>query len=463
MSRSKKQKQTLDKKLQDAENTTSANNEELEAAATEKVDDTLPPEQALEATAEETIAEKPLDYDLDDPSPPESNDNGNQGESKEDTAPTEAPEETTEAAAPAPAKKGGKGVAALATFAFLMGGGALGGGWYLYQQLQETNARLNASATGWQTAVKKVETSTQSSAANLDSAIATLESTLGKQLADQSDNLAQQMAELSQKTTDDITAFQADFTSQMDQRLGIMQESIEKTQELATRDQRDWLLAEVEYLMRTSVQRVILAGDIDAAVAALKSADNRLFELGDIDYIDVRQAVADEIGILRGVVKPDVEGTVFTLTRMARRVDDLRVINVADRVLDAVQSESTEEVKDGLVSAIEKFVKIRKKDKPVKLEAAPSVAPEDIERAKPLHLKLQAAEIAALRRDQTSYDEHMQAALVYLEREYNLKDEKTVRFKEDLSKLADARLIPNVESLGSSLKLFLQTKANIEQ
>jgi len=115
----------------------------------------------------------------------------------------------------------------------------------------------------------------------------------------------------------------ADQFSSLDKRLNELDESVKTTNELASRGQRDWVLAEVNYLLRTGVHRVRLAGDVKAGVIALESASDRLHTLGDIDYLPVREQIAEEVSALRRVGPPDIEGLIFKLEQMSKRADSL--------------------------------------------------------------------------------------------------------------------------------------------
>src|SRR5205814_1121161 len=60
-----------------------------------------------------------------------------------------------------------------------------------------------------------------------------------------------------------------------------------------------------------------------ATAQALELADGRLAELGSPELAPVREAIARELGALRGVRQPDIEGILFSLGGLAARVSDL--------------------------------------------------------------------------------------------------------------------------------------------
>ena len=54
--------------------------------------------------------------------------------------------------------------------------------------------------------------------------------------------------------------------------------------------------------------KVTLAGDVDAGVTALESANNRLDTLGDVDFFPVREQIDVEVAELKSAGSPDIEG-----------------------------------------------------------------------------------------------------------------------------------------------------------
>jgi len=50
----------------------------------------------------------------------------------------------------------------------------------------------------------------------------------------------------------------------------------------SNRGERDWVLAEIDYLLRLASRRLQIARDINSAVAALQAADQRIHDLGDL-------------------------------------------------------------------------------------------------------------------------------------------------------------------------------------
>ena len=64
-----------------------------------------------------------------------------------------------------------------------------------------------------------------------------------------------------------------------------LQDMAQQALDIGNRHQKGWLLAEADYLMRIASHRLQISHDINGAIAALQSADQGLFETGDITLL----------------------------------------------------------------------------------------------------------------------------------------------------------------------------------
>ena len=75
----------------------------------------------------------------------------------------------------------------------------------------------------------------------------------------------------------------------------------------------DWALAEVEYLLIIAMHRLLLEEDVMTALAAMEAADLRLKDLGNPGLLPVRQQLATDINQLRSVNLADIAGMAIYL------------------------------------------------------------------------------------------------------------------------------------------------------
>ena len=89
---------------------------------------------------------------------------------------------------------------------------------------------------------------------------------------------------------------------------------------------RVWAMAEVEFLLQTASQRVLLAADSEGARMALALADEKLKALADPRLYRLRALLSDEQLTLASVAKVDVDGLVMRLQSIINQVDNLQVL-----------------------------------------------------------------------------------------------------------------------------------------
>ena len=115
----------------------------------------------------------------------------------------------------------------------------------------------------------------------------------------------------------------------------------------------DWILSEVEYLLLIANHSLLLSFDVNTAIIALQSADERLLDMGDPGIITIRKFIADELIQLKAVPFVDVAGIQVILSGMIKHAASLKVLN-----------SDTPTVKDllGTVTVEPKVVVIPEKD-----------------------------------------------------------------------------------------------------
>ncbi len=242
-----------------------------------------------------------------------------------------------------------------------------------------------------------------------------------------------------------------------DSQISGLTESLQTTHELASRGQRDWILAEVEYLLRTGHHRVKLAGDVKAGVLALESANDRLHALGDIDYFPVREQIKQEVTELRRLGPPDIEGLIFRLETAGKVADSLPLrenAKPASEDSDASGSEGgAASVGKSLLDRMNFSIapsdpaapRAKKRNKPTKVQLSASEA---------LNTHLQAARLSALRADAERFHNHMDNALKYTDEIFDSEQESVKTYVADLQSIRETSIVPDIPILGSALSVF---------
>jgi len=182
------------------------------------------------------------------------------------------------------------------------------------------------------------------------------------------------------------------------------------------------LRSEAEYYLVVANTELALAGHWENAITALELADGRLAELADPDVGAVREAIAGELLTLRGMRLPDIEGIVFSLGRLAMRVESLPLrADLPASYADQVNVDPEGEPGFGrLWLAIQRtllgLVRIERRDDPV--PQALSSAERLLSRRQ-LEVELELARVAALRGQAQAFQASIDTAMNTLRRDFD--------------------------------------------
>ncbi|MDP0561736.1 MAG: uroporphyrinogen-III C-methyltransferase [Candidatus Endonucleobacter sp. (ex Gigantidas childressi)] len=90
-----------------------------------------------------------------------------------------------------------------------------------------------------------------------------------------------------------------------------------------------WHLAEIEYLLRLANQRLLMSSDIRGAKNLLISADDMLLILDDYDLYPIREALAEDLAVLKSVAEFDQEGLYMQLSALGDHMQALPLFEVS--------------------------------------------------------------------------------------------------------------------------------------
>lgn len=368
--------------------------------------------------------------------------NSDQADTAEPTAeeiPTVKDEVKPEPAAPAQVKE--KKVSTWpGILALLLSLIALGASGYLYwlsmqqgDSITQNNQKLEAQVT---------------------SSISSARTSLDKTIADMNQQLGQLKAQSSQEKQN-IDELQSRLTK-----------SIQQVTANQNTSRKDWLLAEVEYLLRLANQRVLMENTKDGALTLLKSADKILKETDDVSIYEVRKALAEDIAALEAVPTLDTEGVFLKLGALNGQVKNLRLIPISEQhklpelieeVAPEVVSESwSNDLKATWSKASEKLgslVVIRHRDEPIE----PLLSPEQTYYLQQnLHLMLEQAQLALLQRKQASFDASLNKAHNWISTYFEEQDATTQSLLNGLSELKSVKVTTEMPDISGSLRTLKQ-------
>ncbi|KGK40988.1 hypothetical protein LH51_18020 [Nitrincola sp. A-D6] len=338
-----------------------------------------------------------------------------------------APEEAPQPPSPWPARA-----------ALVIALAALGlSGYLFYQNQQLQNSTINLAA--------EVETRLASNATEVARTVSSV--------SEQAANINQQLGQLQE-----LTAASQRNVDGLQERLT---QSIRQVQAQQVISEKDWLLAEAEYLLRLANQRVLMEQSATGALALLRSADEILRQADDAALYPVREALAQDIAALDAVPRLDTEGVFLRLSALNARVSDLRMTPVSDRrqLPDMLEEMTPEAVRDtwgagaknalsNAMSKLDQLVVIQQRDEPVE----PLLSPEQTYYLQQnLHLMLEQAQHALLQRRQGAYSHSLEKASQWIADYFEPSDATTQSLLRGLDELKQIDVAPEVPSINASL------------
>ena len=216
----------------------------------------------------------------------------------------------------------------------------------------------------------------------------------------------------------------------------------------------DWLVAEVEYLIRIASQRVLMEKDSFSAIALLVSADQILLQAENLTSHGLRAAIAQDIANLEAVDQLDIEGIYLQLASQIRLVDELErpIYEFKPRP----EPQGTETIRDeGLSGIATRFVKqfttvlLRYVDFRRDMDQISPILPpsEEYYLRQNLVLNLQQAQMGLLREKSDVFAVSLAEAMAWLNRFFDREHAVTIAMKDtlvDLQRVEIRRDLPDV-------------------
>ncbi|MEM8498431.1 MAG: uroporphyrinogen-III C-methyltransferase [Pseudomonadota bacterium] len=274
---------------------------------------------------------------------------------------------------------------------------------------------------------------------------------------------------------DDLGAVESALVSESSQResamlsaqdeIGLLAKSLEKQsrhiKELSASNRDQWLLAEVEYLLRLANQRILMSKDASGALVMLDSADGVLQGIDDVSLHNVRKAIADDLASLRGADELDVNGSYLKLAALASQVETLELYELPEFDLPEVDTELltkdeqfawTERLKEtvsAIGSAFSKAFIIRRDNEQVEAMLEPQ---DELYLRQNLRLMLEQSQLALLSQQQGVYQTSLEKAQRWIAQYFLIEDKATQAALQSLSDLATLNVDPPLPDISGSFR-----------
>ncbi len=225
-------------------------------------------------------------------------------------------------------------------------------------------------------------------------------------------------------------------------------------------DRNDWLLAEVEYLLRLANQRLNLESDVKGSLAIMAAADKVLAETENPLLLPVRQLLVSEIQTLKAVPAVDTSGAVARLQAVQ---DQIAQLEWMPRTL-VEETAKVEPIAQGEVSAWQKFldkalagiavvVRIREHEKAL---PAPLTPDQQYYLQQNMHLMLEQAQVALVRQQSDLYQQSIKRTQAWLDEFVMLDNDHAKAVKNTLSELQTCNVAPQLPVISGSLNKLRQ-------
>ncbi|MFK8067738.1 MAG: uroporphyrinogen-III C-methyltransferase [Gammaproteobacteria bacterium] len=295
-----------------------------------------------------------------------------------------------------------------------------------------------------------------------------------KQYDSKMDELASQVKEGTSKIEEISTSQQSastEINSNIQELVGkqtVLADTLETVQNAKPKQETDWIIAEVEYLLTVAQQRLSLERDVPTALAAMQGADNRLRDLGNPNLNGVREQLIKEMNALREVEDADISGMVLYLADATSRVESLPLKNFEIPTMNELKIPTKEEAlagnwKDLTLSMWGDLVKLVE----IKDQQVPDEILFDPELRYFLHqnlqLELTSAKLSVLRRDSGSMQASLTRVSDILKRYFDVEAAPVKSMLEQVSSMGKNDLKPAMPEVTQALNLLKEYKKAASQ
>ena len=317
--------------------------------------------------------------------------------------------------------------------------GLAGAGFYLFTQLRDQQQGLGGEVKG---EMSKQIADYQSQLTAIQSQLATLEANV----AGKDTHYTKTLADFSQLHNEKLEGTRKELN-----------ESIARLQRQLGKTRGDWLIADAEYLLSVANERLHLVSDVNTTREALEAADQRLRESGDAGTFKVREEIARELSVLKGVTVPDIVGVYASIQTLQDRVDKLVLfLPYTGKTLTAPaevkQPPAAEDqgLLDSAMSQLGGIVTIRHTEHEVKAILTPEEAQFIREQ---LRVKLEMVKISLVQHNEALFQSSLADAKKWTEQNFT-KNTDVDNFIAELDRLDSLKIRSQLPDISASLKML---------
>ena len=233
-----------------------------------------------------------------------------------------------------------------------------------------------------------------------------------------------------------------------------------------SRGRDEWVLAEVEQILAIASQQLQLAGNVQAALVALQTADARLARSERPQLLSVRKAISRDMDRLKAAPNVDVVGLALKIDQVIAAVDGLPLATDQRAALPPppiVQPQGDgfwAILGNSVLDELKQLVRLRTIAQP----EAPLLSPgQEYFLRQNLRLRLLNARLALLDRNEAVLRSDLQASSAWLARYFDAQASQVIATGSTLKQLAASALSSDLQSVAESLAAVRSFKSPREK
>jgi len=224
-----------------------------------------------------------------------------------------------------------------------------------------------------------------------------------------------------------------------------------------SRNRDEWAFAEIEQTLLVASQQLQLAGNVRAALIALQAADTRLQHMNRPQMLGLRKAISEDIAKLKAAPFVDTVGLSVRIDTLITAVDKLPLAaetraapaaSIATAATTAADDPAWQRFWREVWTDLRQMVRVQRIDN----ADVPLLAPTQAYFLREnLKLRLLAARMALLTRDQAAFRGDLKAASIWLTRYFDARDKVVLSAGTALAGLQTSEVSIELPDLSATL------------
>ena len=244
------------------------------------------------------------------------------------------------------------------------------------------------------------------------------------------------------------------------------QVALESLYQELSRSHDEWALAEIEQMLTVASQQLQLAGNVQAALLALRTAEGRLARSDRPQFIPLRRVLNRDIERLKSAPHLDITGIALRLDQLIGETEHLP-LHFDERTLAAPRPAAPSgagsawtRVLGEVWGEVKQLVRIRSVDQPDLALLSPS---QSYFLRQNLQLRLLDARMALLARDPARYRSDLETARTWITRYFDTRAKATAAALASLRQLEASSINVELPSIADSLAAVRNFKVSREK